>query len=152
MAQSIAQADALRTAILADSTAPTALENLAADQTTFEDLYLAGLEQAGELLPDGTTPPISQNPLIMSLMATLATGVLAGPAGSGIISSGNVSQFFSELLSWYGNNTDQIAPAANYNEHGNPIANLADARPVQPERDPADQLRGLQRLRAVGGV
>ena len=69
----------LRTAILADSTAPTALENLAADQTTWEDLYLAGLEQAGVLLPDGTTPPISQNPLIMSVMATLATGVLAGP-------------------------------------------------------------------------
>ncbi len=124
VAQSIAEADALRTAILADSTAPTALENLAASQTAFENLYLAGLEQAGELLPQGTTPPISQNPLIMSLMATLATGVLAGPAGSGIISSGNVSQFFNELLSWYGNNTNQIAPAAGYNIHGNPIATL----------------------------
>ncbi len=124
VAQSISQADELRTAILADSTAPTALENLAASQTAWEDLYLAGLEQAGELLPDGTTPPISQNPLIMSLMATLATGVLAGPAGSGIISSGNVSQFFSELLTWYGNNTDEIAPASMYNDHDNPIANL----------------------------
>ncbi len=124
VAQSIEQADSLRAAILADTTAPTSLENLAADQTTFEDLYLAGLEQAGELLPDGTTPPISQNPLIMSLMATLATGVLAGPAGSGIISSGNVSQFFGELLSWYGNNTNQIAPAAGYNENGNEIATL----------------------------
>ena len=79
VAQPTQQADELRAAILADSTAPTALENLAADQTTFENLYLAGLEQAGVLLPDGTTPPISQNPLIMSLMATLATGVLAGP-------------------------------------------------------------------------
>ena len=120
----IAEADALRTAILADSTAPTALENLAADQTTFEDLFLAGLEQSGELLPQGATPPISQNPLMMSLMATLATGVLAGPAGSGIISSGNVSEFFNELLTWYGNNTNQIAPAAGFNEHGNEIATL----------------------------
>ena len=124
VAQATQQADELRTAILADNTAPTALQNLAADQTTWEDLFLAGLEQAGVLLPDGTTPPISQNPLIMSVMATLATGVLAGPAGSGIISSGNVSEFFSELLAWYGNNSDQIAPASNYNIHDNPIANL----------------------------
>ena len=124
VAQLTAEADALRTAILADSTVPTALENLAADQTTFEDLFLASLEQSGELLPQGTTPPISQNPLIMSLMSTLATGVLAGPAGSGIISGGNVSQFFNELLAWYGNNTNQIAPAAGFNEHGNEIATL----------------------------
>ena len=60
VAQATLQADELRTAILADSTAPTALQNLAADQTVWEDLYLAGLEQAGVLLPDGTTPPISR--------------------------------------------------------------------------------------------
>ncbi len=122
--QSTEQADELRTSILADSTAPTALQNLAADQTTWEDLYLAALEQAGVLLPDGTTPPVSQNPLILSVMATLATGVLAGPAGSGIISGGNLSTFFADLLNWYGDNMDQIAPAATYNEHGNPIATL----------------------------
>ena len=52
----------------------------------------------------------------MSVMATLATGVLAGPAGSGIISSGNVEQFFSELLNWYGNNIDQTSPVSGYNE------------------------------------
>ncbi len=127
VAQATAQADELRTAILADNTAPTALQNLAADQTTWEDLYLAGLEQAGVLLPDVATPPISQDPLIMSVMATLATGVLEGPAGSGIISSGNVSQFFSELLNWYGNNLDQEAPVDHYNDHGNPVAVLPTA-------------------------
>ena len=37
----------------------------------------------------------------------------AGPAGSGIVSSGNVSQFFGQLLTWYGNNPDQTAPPAN---------------------------------------
>ena len=124
VAQATAPADQLRTAILADSTAPVALQNLAADQTNWENLYLAGLEQAGVLLPDGATPPISQNPLIMSEMATLATGVLAGPAGSGIISSGNVAQFFSDLLNWYGNDPDATSPVAYYNDHGNPVATL----------------------------
>ncbi len=112
----------MRTAILADPTAPVSLQNLAADQTNWENLYLAGLEQAGVLLPDGTTPPISQNPLIMSEMATLATGLLAGPAGSGIISSGNVAEFFSDLLNWYGNDPDATSPVAYYNDHGNPVA------------------------------
>ncbi len=121
------QADQLRTAILADSTAPQALQNLAANQTVWENLYLAALEQAGVLLPDGTTPPVMQDPLIMSVMATLATGVLAGPAGSGIISGGNVAQFFGELLQWYGNNTNQTAPAAGFNIHGNPVATLPTA-------------------------
>ena len=60
----------------------------------------------------------------MSVMATLATGVLEGPAGSGIISGGNVAQFFSDLLGWYGNNIDQTSPVAGYNDHGNPIATL----------------------------
>ena len=60
----------------------------------------------------------------MSVMATLATGVLEGPAGSGIISGGDVASFFSDLLGWYGNNIDQTSPVAGYNEHGNPIATL----------------------------
>ncbi len=124
VSQETAQADQLRTEILADPTAPTALENLAANQTNWENLYLGSLEQAGILLPDGTTPPIMQNPLIISEMALLATGVLAGPAGSGIISSGSVAQFFSELLDWYGNDPDATAPVAYYNDHGNPVATL----------------------------
>ena len=85
-------------------------------------------------------------------MATLATGVLGGPAGSGIISGGNVSQFFDQLLNWYGNDTLQTAPAASFNDHGNPIAVLPTVEPVQPERPTADHLRGLQRLRPLGGL
>ncbi len=127
VAQATQQADVLRTSILADRTAPTALQNLAADQATWENLYLAGLEQAGVLLPDGATPPIGQDPLIMSVMATLATGLLEGPAGSGIISGGNIAQFFSELLTWYGNNPDQTAPVSYYNDHDNPVAVLPTA-------------------------
>ena len=79
------------------------------------------------LLPDGTTPPVTQDPLMMSVMATLATGILEGPAGSGIISGGDVSQFFSQLLNWYGNNIDQTAPPATFNIHDNPIATLPTA-------------------------
>ena len=50
VAQQTQLAEELRAAILSDSTAPLALQNLAANQTTFENLYLAGLEEAGELL------------------------------------------------------------------------------------------------------
>src|SRR5262249_257761 len=127
VAQVTQQADQLRTAILADTTAPTALVNLAADQSTWENLYLASLEQAGVLLPAGAPPPVSQDPLTLGVMAPPATGILAGPAGSGIISSGNVSQFFSQLLSWYGNNIEQTAPSPVFNNHDNPIATLPTA-------------------------
>ena len=46
------QADTLRTNILADSTAPSALKQIAANQTTFENDYLAALAQAGQLRAD----------------------------------------------------------------------------------------------------
>ncbi len=122
VAQQTQMADQLRTAILADPTAPSALQNLDADQTTWENLYLAALQQAGELLPAGTPPPVYQNPLVMSALASLATGVLAGPAGSGIIANGNVAQFFSQLLTWYGENPNETTSVAGFNVHANPIA------------------------------
>ena len=51
-------AAAVGTAILVDPTAPASLVNLAADPTTWGDLYLASLEDAGLLRPDGALPPI----------------------------------------------------------------------------------------------
>src|SRR5262249_21777422 len=80
-------ADRLRAAILQDSTATPALSTLAADQTTWEQMYLASLEEGGLLLPDGTAPPIRTDPKIISVMATLATGILAGPAGNQVMTT-----------------------------------------------------------------
>ena len=56
--QQLQQADQLRTAILADTTASPALYTLAADKSTWDKMYLASLEESGLLLPDGTAPPI----------------------------------------------------------------------------------------------
>ncbi len=107
------EADQLRTAILADPTASTALTTLAADQSTWEDMYLASLEQTGILQPTGTAPPISTEPQVISAVATLATGILAGPAGQQIITDGSLSDFFNEVKTWYGNTPGVTAPSTN---------------------------------------
>ena len=83
------------------------------------------LEQAGVLLPDGTTPPISQNPLIMSVMATLATGVLAGPGGQRHHLQRRRRRSSSATCSaGTATTSTRSSPVAGYNEHGNPIATL----------------------------
>ncbi len=136
MAQATQQADQLRTAILADPNAPTALQNLAADQTTWENLYLAALEQAGELLPDGTTPPISQNPLDHERDGDASPPACSpGPAGSGIISSGNVVAVLQRpahvVRQQHRSDRAGRRPSTI---HDNPIADTAHVEPVQPER------------------
>ncbi|MCC5624358.1 hypothetical protein [Nostoc sp. CHAB 5715] len=94
----------LRNAILLDPTASVALTVLAADANTWTNAYLAALEQAGLLRPENQAPPIRENPQVISLMATLATGLLLGPAGNQIISSNNLVNFFEQVRKWYGNN------------------------------------------------
>ncbi len=107
------EADQLRTAILADPTASTALTTLAADQSNWEDMYLASLEETGILQPSGTAPPISTEPQVISAVATLAAGILAGPAGQQIITDGNLSDFFNDVKTWYGNTPGVTAPTSN---------------------------------------
>lgn len=94
----------LRNAILLDPTASVSLTVLAADVNTWTNAYLAALEQAGLLRPENEAPPIRENPQVISLMATLATGLLLGPAGNQIISSNNLVNFFEQVRKWYGNN------------------------------------------------
>src|SRR5207253_11051580 len=64
--------------------------------------FLAALEEAGLLRPDDQAPAIRTEPKVVSLLATLASGVLAGPAGSQILTNGDVVDFFTHLRSWYG--------------------------------------------------
>src|SRR5207248_2887841 len=84
IAQQTQIAATLRANILKDSTASTALHTLAADATSWTNLYLAALTQAGLLRPEDVPPAVHDNPVLVSLQATLAAGILAGPAGNQI--------------------------------------------------------------------
>ncbi|GAB1542664.1 hypothetical protein NUACC21_53380 [Scytonema sp. NUACC21] len=98
----------LRSAILQDKTATPTLTILAADADTWTNAFLAALEQAGLLRPDNVAPPIRENPQVISLMATLATGLLVGPAGQAITSTGNLVSFFENIRKWYGHDASKI--------------------------------------------
>ncbi|MFO7898428.1 MAG: CARDB domain-containing protein, partial [Planctomycetota bacterium] len=118
------EADRLREAILADPDASPALVTLAADETTWQQLYLAGLEEAELLLPADDVPPIREHPPIVSLMATLASGIVAGPAGSEVITGGSLVGFFEKVREWYGHDPDQLADVDYIDKHGNPVPEL----------------------------
>ena len=110
VAQQKQLAATLRTSILNDPTASSALQNLAADAASWTDLYLTALTQAGLLRPVDQPPEIHENPVLVSLQATLAAGILAGPAGKQIITNGNLLQFFSQVQQWYGNDPTKTTP------------------------------------------
>ncbi len=99
----------LRTNILADPTASSALQTLAADPTNWTDLYLTALTQAGLLRPVDVPPQVEQNPVLVSLQTTLAAGILAGPAGKQIVTNGNLVSFFSQVAQWYSGNSNAIS-------------------------------------------
>ncbi|HWY88731.1 MAG TPA: pre-peptidase C-terminal domain-containing protein, partial [Gemmataceae bacterium] len=109
IAQQTQLAATLRTNILADPTASSALQTLAADATNWTDLYLEALTQAGLLRPVDVPPQVSQNPVLFSLQTALAAGILAGPAGKQIITSGNLVGFFNQVQQWYGSTPNQLS-------------------------------------------
>ena len=74
-------AEALRTKVLADPKAPSALVQLAADATTWDDAYLAALTQAGLLRAQDEPPAVSTSPQVDSFMAVINAGFLGGPSG-----------------------------------------------------------------------
>jgi hypothetical protein len=96
--------------------APAPLIALVADKQRFVDLELAALEQAGILRPDGATPPIRTRQDIQSLMSVLASGILFGPAGTDIRSTGDLLSFFDQLRALYGNNDTTMAALDGYDE------------------------------------
>ncbi|PSF25482.1 hypothetical protein C7H19_25245, partial [Aphanothece hegewaldii CCALA 016] len=56
-------------------------------------------------------PRVRQDPLVVSLIATLASGVLVGPVGEQILTNGNLVNFFTQIRRWYGHNSDLIGQA-----------------------------------------
>ncbi len=102
IAQQTAEALKLRTSILTDDTVSSSLLNLAADEETWTTAYLAALEEAGLLRPEGEAPPVRQSPLVVSLLSSLATGILLGTGDQTVITDGNLVKFFEQIRSWYG--------------------------------------------------
>ncbi|MEO1373935.1 MAG: pre-peptidase C-terminal domain-containing protein [Cyanobacteria bacterium J06635_10] len=107
----------LRTAILNDKSASAALVNLASSQETWTNSYLAALELAGLLRQEDGIPPIRENTKVVSLMSTLANGLLLGPAGDEILTDGDLVTFFSKVREWYGHGPN--------NETGGDIPDLS---------------------------
>ncbi len=99
----------LRTALLDSDDAPASLVALAADEQNWVDLYLAALEDAELLRPDGETPPIRTQQHIVSLMSVIAAGLLYGPAGSEIRSDGDLVGFFEQVRTLYGHDQNRMA-------------------------------------------
>lgn len=100
--------------------------------TAGDAVLLAALQEGGMLRPDGTVPPLREHPAIVSLMATLASGVLIGPAGSDLRSTGSLLDLFDQIRTWYGHDADQLAEVAGVNPNANPIAALPDFSDYDP--------------------
>ncbi|MGB3654095.1 MAG: CARDB domain-containing protein, partial [Rivularia sp. (in: cyanobacteria)] len=116
IAEQTEEALKLRTAILTDTEASPGLINLASSEETWTNSYLAALESAGLLRSEDDKPPIRENNKVISLMATLTSGLLLGPVGDEIITDGDLVNFFAKVREWYGH-TPEI-------EAGNEIPDL----------------------------
>jgi len=141
MAHQRSEAERLRQAILVDENASSTLLVLAADAQVWGDLYIASIEQAGLLRPEGEAPPVREQAHLVSLLATLAGGILVGPAGSEIRTSGNLVEFFEQVRGWYGHDPDLLAPVEFYSLRkdaceGKDIYNLPV--PALPDFEQAD--------------
>ncbi|MGB3638029.1 MAG: putative Ig domain-containing protein, partial [Rivularia sp. (in: cyanobacteria)] len=106
IAEQTEEALKLRTAILTDTEASPRLINLASSEETWTNSYLAALESAGLLRPEDDKPPIRENTKVISLMATLTSGLLLGPAGDEIITDGDLVNFFAKVRKWYGHDSN----------------------------------------------
>ncbi|MBK8019184.1 MAG: hypothetical protein IPK20_22550 [Betaproteobacteria bacterium] len=99
----------LRTALFEADDAPASLLALAAREDQWVDLYLAALEEAELLRPEGEVPPIRTQQHIVSLMSIIASGILFGPGGTEIRSDGDLLGFFEKVRELYGHDQDRMA-------------------------------------------
>jgi len=95
-------AEKLRDAILMDAQAPSGLSTLVADQDQWVMGWLGALESAGLLRPLDEAPPICEHSKVVSLNATLATGILLAKAGESYRTQADILGFFSKVQQWYG--------------------------------------------------
>ncbi|WP_034607036.1 hypothetical protein, partial [Chitinimonas koreensis] len=102
VAEQRAYAGKLRTAILADAAAPVALRVLATDAAQWAEGWLAALEAAGMLRPLDEAPPIREDAKVVSLNATLASGILLARGGDSYRTQADLKGFFEQVQKWYG--------------------------------------------------
>ncbi|MFO0444029.1 MAG: putative Ig domain-containing protein, partial [Betaproteobacteria bacterium] len=102
----------LRTAILADASAASTLTALEADEAQWVQGWLAALETAGLLRPADAAPAIRTDELVLSLNATLASGVLIGRAGDTYRTQSDLLGFFAKVQQWYGDTARWAGDAA----------------------------------------
>ncbi|MDH5500886.1 MAG: pre-peptidase C-terminal domain-containing protein, partial [Gammaproteobacteria bacterium] len=102
IAEQTGYAKQLRNAILADAEAPSNLSVLAADEAQWVQGWLGALETAGLLRPVDQAPPIRLNPMVISLNATLASGILLSRGGENYTTQADILGFFSKVQTWYG--------------------------------------------------
>ena len=108
IAQQTAEALKLRDAILADAAASESLVLLASDADAWATLYLAALEDAGILRGVDDLPPLRESASVLSLVAVLSSGILAGPAGESIVTTDNLPDFFTHVRTWYGHDPNLL--------------------------------------------
>ncbi len=112
---SLGEAETLRQAIIDDDSSVTpALTTLAANRADWGNLFLAALEEGGLLRAVDDIPPIREQEKIVSLMGTLSAGILIGPAGQEVKSSGNLLEFFDQVREWYGHDPGQMGEVEFY--------------------------------------
>ena len=102
VAEQTEHAKKLRTAILADTSAPAQLATLASDENAWIAGWLGALETAGLLRPADQAPPIRSTPPVVSLNATLATGILLAKGGESYRTQADILGFFVQVQAWYG--------------------------------------------------
>ena len=111
----LGEAETLRQAIIDhDSSVTPALTTLAADREDWGNLFLAALEEGGLLRDVDDVPPIREQERMVSLMATLSSGILIGPAGQEIATSGRLLEFFEQVREWYGHDASQMGEVEFY--------------------------------------
>ena len=154
IADQVAHAKRLRQAILADASAPGSLAVLAADEAQWVQGWLAALEAWGLLRPVDEAPPIRLDTQVVSLNATLATGILLSKAGESYRTQADLLGSFSEVQQWYGDTArwagDPMAahaPVASVEERHDADGNQVFV-PVPAAPNPVDyDLHAAQRAR-----
>ena len=150
IAEQMEYAKQLRSAILADSEAPSSLSVLAADQAQWVQGWLGALEAAGLLRAEDEAAPIRLNPEVISLNATLASGILLSKGGDSYRTQGDILGFFSTVQTWYGDTSkwagdpDSDVGAFEYYEVRTTETGVTVEVPVSEMIDPATLDRHAQ--------
>ena len=96
------------------------------------------MKQAGLLRPEDEAPPIRDQAHLVSLLATLAGGILIGPAGSEVRSSGDLVAFFDQLRTWYGDDPNRLATDRTHRQPHLRAGVLCSACPGVPSYEQYD--------------